>query len=99
MIGVMTMQKNDAENLKKGDVVYYLTISYLVEPCTVENVTKDETGNVVVSFDDGCEEVFTNDSHKYIYLTRKEAIDAARYELEGMLEAINQTYPDLDKKD
>lgn len=84
------MKKSDAENLQKGQIVYYLGLNYIVHECQVEEVSIMDTGEVEVEFDDGCIEVFNDTDHKYMYLTKKEALEAAEYELEGMLEMIKQ---------
>lgn len=84
------MKKSDAENLQKGQIVYYLGLNYIVHECQVEDVKKMDTGEVEVEFDDGCVEVFDDTDHKYMYLTHQEALEAAEYELEGMLEMIKQ---------
>lgn len=89
------MTKSDAEKLEKGQVIYYLSINYIVHDCKVESVKKLETGEVEVEFDDGCFEKFNDTDHKYMYLTKKEALETAEYELEGMLEMINQSLTKL----
>ena len=89
------MTKNDAEKLQKGQVVYYLGLNYIVHECKVEEVTTMDTGEVEVEFDDGCVEVFNDTDHNYMYLTHKEALEAAEYELEGMLEMINEQKKNL----
>lgn len=84
------MTKNDAGKLEKGQVIYYLGLNYIVHDCKVEDVKANEAGEVEVTFDDGCVDVFNDTDHKYMYLTKKEALEAAEYELEGMLEMIKQ---------
>lgn len=83
------MNKNDAKELKNGQKVYYLGLNYLVHECEVDFIREDEekTG-VTVYFMDGTEEYFDDNNHKYMYLTRKEALEHAEYELNAMVESV-----------
>lgn len=83
------MTKNEAKSLKNGQKVYFLGINYIVEECTVEEVhINEENGVVELILDDGCVEYFDDNNHKYIFESKKEALDAAEYELESMLNMI-----------
>lgn len=84
------MTKDEAKGLTKGQTIYYLGLNYIVHDCKVEDVTISEADEVVVTFDDGCVDTFGVNTPKYLFLTRKEAIEAAEYELEGMLEMLRQ---------
>lgn len=84
------MTKDEAKGLTKGQTIYYLGLNYIVHDCKVEDVTLSEADEVVVTFDDGCVDTFGVNTPAYLFLTKKEALEAAEYELEGMLEMIKK---------
>lgn len=82
------INKEAASKLKDGQTIFYLGLNYIVHDCKIAHVRTIESGEVEVEFDDGCFELFNNEGKPYMFLTKKDALEAAEYELEGMLEMI-----------
>lgn len=89
------IKKEDALKLKSGQTIYYLGLNYIVHDCKIANTRTIESGEVEVEFDDGCFELFSVDGKPYMFLTKKEALEAAEYELEGMIEMIKTNLTNL----
>lgn len=89
------IKKEDASKLKEGQTIYYLGLNYIVHDCKVAHIRTIESGEVEVEFDDGCVEFFSVDGKPYMFLTKKEALEAAEYELEGMIEMIKTNLTNL----
>lgn len=87
------MTKNEAKTLKKGDIIYFLGLNYIINPCKVEEVEcGGDDDDVILTFDDGCVQIFGDNGYDYLFLTRKSAIDKAKLEMETLLDKYTRDY-------
>lgn len=89
------INKEEASKLELGKTIYYLGLNYIVQDCRIVQVIPNENGTVELEFDDGCVEVVDDNGRPYLFLTKKDALEAAEHELNGMLEMINKQRENL----
>lgn len=84
------MTRNEAQELTRGQTIYFIGLNYNIIPCIVDSVVVLDNGDVEVTFDDGCVEMFGEKPHKYIFLTHSEALKNAIEEVKEILKYLNE---------
>lgn len=91
------MTRDEAQKLTKGQTIYFIGLNYTINPCVVTSVSELAGGEVEVTFEDGCVEVFGENPHKYMFLTHDEALKKAIEEVKAILKCLNEENKKLDK--